>query len=1320
MQKIVKFFITIIMIFGILLSNIPYYVVSSFVDSYIQTRGIVDKAWFAQQNDRDVVDTFSTLKEFSNKFKAYEAMAAVSYNSNGAFAYSASGGTSVSPAYPASIAAYDLLILTIGMKPSAANGGSVTTPGGWTPIVSLTGAGGYGTTLGADTGNTNVFTFYKVAAGTETGNLAVTIATNGVSWAQISRLSNASGSWSVTGTTGSDTSAGSVSIAFGADPGVTGGDYVIGAMTIPTNVTTPAQFSAEAFSQSGITFGTVTEIGEADSGTGSDIGGFRVHAPVSSGTSAGVPTMTATAVGTTTNVRGPGAFIRVRESNTAPTLTVAQPDGTGDTVTVGDPYNITYDLADPDPKHAVTAAMYYDTDAVGLNGTAITGACATAAEGTGATCSWDTTGMTPGTYYVYGITNDGIAAQVSDYSSGVITINAPANALTVSISGTQATNLNSGDTAQHIGGGSTAAFQLQMSGSAVNVNSVKLTEQGTITLSDLTSQKLYYESASTCTYNGIESNVTATPTGETVTFSLTGVQAPIAPNYLCLYHVFDLNGTNAVGGETIDIEISNPSTDIVLASGQNTDTAAKQLTGTTTVLPNATSVSYQGGAFTDGAQSGYSATITGAGFGVAGAGVDRANCSGAVNTGCVRFIVGGNATVASTDVTAWSSTSITFSVNVALASNGGASGLEVVAGSQADGSDLTFYIYPTITSVQNHVNVADGNYAREFYDTSDGEGIIRIIGDHFGPAGVVQILSVNVLDADEDNTTNTSDPATCAGGAYTDTCVRVRVPSSIADNLYTGNLKITRDSDSKENEWTVSAFRIFPRITALNPNTGIAGDPITIEGNHFCQSGTCPSSPNRDTTDNNVTFNGGALIVPDPSDVTGWTDAASPNTVTVNIPTGAATGNVQIESDVDGVVNDSNTATSNSISFTLGNATPDDAANLEQCTDSGCTSTISVPQTVTNTTIYFRVRMQVGTSGGTLCPQIEVSPIATAFDGIGADVYTGSGAECETSVTAGTPYNKIMAVTLSDASYHWRARTKHTKNSTDYYSANWVAFGANPSGNGSTDGSPANTDFRIDASGPVVSSVSLDTIGEFSATIHWSTDEDATANVEYRKSGSASAYFKAPKDLDTSTGVSPHAVTITDANGTTAANLTCNQAYEFKIIAKDNQNNTTTCTGAVTGFCPSYSTFSTSACTNRIMRSVEFYAIQPSGADSQFSSPYTNPEISTANGNGSFDVYLEETSPIIKSVFVEIAGVSSGSAALTLTAQVNAAPSKSFLLPVSTTPQPFKMLYQVPSANINVKNSGGGSANELQVSFSGPSSVSLTGAKVYVTYHYAP
>ncbi|MDP3042859.1 MAG: hypothetical protein Q8N21_00425 [bacterium] len=111
-------------------------------------------------------------------------------------------------------------------------------------------------------------------------------------------------------------------------------------------------------------------------------------------------------------------------ANSAPTLSISQPDGVSDTVTVGDLYNITYTLSDTDD--VVTAAFYYDTNNTGLDGTTISGACATAAEGTNATCSWDTTGMTPGSYYVYGTTTDGVNPQVSAYSSGTITINAAA------------------------------------------------------------------------------------------------------------------------------------------------------------------------------------------------------------------------------------------------------------------------------------------------------------------------------------------------------------------------------------------------------------------------------------------------------------------------------------------------------------------------------------------------------------------------------------------------------------------------------------------------------------------------------------------------------------------------------------------------------------------------------------------------------------------------------------------------------------------------------------------------------------------------------
>lgn len=107
-------------------------------------------------------------------------------------------------------------------------------------------------------------------------------------------------------------------------------------------------------------------------------------------------------------------------ANSPPSLTVSQPDGTDDKVTVGDSYNITYSLTDTDDS--VTAAFYYDTDIDMTGGTVITGACATAAEGTGVTCSWDTTGVTAGSYYVYGVTSDGVNPEVKNISPGQITI----------------------------------------------------------------------------------------------------------------------------------------------------------------------------------------------------------------------------------------------------------------------------------------------------------------------------------------------------------------------------------------------------------------------------------------------------------------------------------------------------------------------------------------------------------------------------------------------------------------------------------------------------------------------------------------------------------------------------------------------------------------------------------------------------------------------------------------------------------------------------------------------------------------------------------
>jgi len=242
----------------------------------------------------------------------------LSWGAAGTIAYSASGGTSVAPTYPTGITTNSALVLVVGQKPSSANGGTVTTPSGWTLQGSLTGSndgdtGGYTTTLGADTGNTNIYVYTKdTVSGSESGTLSVTVGTNNVCWANIYRVeASDTGTWSFAIGTGKDTSAGNVSIATGSMD-IASGDFILAGMVIPTDVTTPSQFSAEALSQSGTTFGTVTEIEEPDSTTGNDIGGFIVRAPVSSGSGSGAVTLSATAGGTTTNVRGPGFVLRLR------------------------------------------------------------------------------------------------------------------------------------------------------------------------------------------------------------------------------------------------------------------------------------------------------------------------------------------------------------------------------------------------------------------------------------------------------------------------------------------------------------------------------------------------------------------------------------------------------------------------------------------------------------------------------------------------------------------------------------------------------------------------------------------------------------------------------------------------------------------------------------------------------------------------------------------------------------------------------------------------------------------------------------------------
>lgn len=242
---------------------------------------------------------------------------------DGGAAYSAAGGTTVAPAYPASIASGDCLVLIVGMKPSTANGGTIGTAGaitGWTQREAITAQGGYGTTLGADQGNTNLWIYTKdTVAGTETGNLTVTVGTNNVAWGLIVRIPSGVGSFSYGTADGTRDTAPTSGTAFTTlltngttAPNFQNGDMAIWAMCIPTDVLNNG-FTVPTISSTGTTFGTAVELEEPDSGNGNDIGGYVAYAAATAGSSTAAPTVGVTATGTVTNVRGPIALIRARE-----------------------------------------------------------------------------------------------------------------------------------------------------------------------------------------------------------------------------------------------------------------------------------------------------------------------------------------------------------------------------------------------------------------------------------------------------------------------------------------------------------------------------------------------------------------------------------------------------------------------------------------------------------------------------------------------------------------------------------------------------------------------------------------------------------------------------------------------------------------------------------------------------------------------------------------------------------------------------------------------------------------------------------------------
>lgn len=99
---------------------------------------------------------------------------------------------------------------------------------------------------------------------------------------------------------------------------------------------------------------------------------------------------------------------------------------------------------------------------------------------------------------------------------------------------------------------------------------------------NLSNVSIRYETAITCTYDGIETLFgTALSFATTEKATITGTM-PVGTSQVCVYVVLDV-GSGATAGQTIEIEISNPSIEVTVSAGTVSPSTAVAIAGTTTL-----------------------------------------------------------------------------------------------------------------------------------------------------------------------------------------------------------------------------------------------------------------------------------------------------------------------------------------------------------------------------------------------------------------------------------------------------------------------------------------------------------------------------------------------------------------------------------------------------------------------------------------------------------------------------------------------------------------------------------------------------------------
>jgi hypothetical protein len=241
--------------------------------------------------------------------------------------------------YPAGILADDLIVVLVGMKPQSA---TFTTPAGYTALSNSSLAAGTGTT-GVDTGQVKAAVFVKEAAGTETGTLAIALASSPSSAygkILVFRKGDPLATWDYAcANAGDTTTASPMAGTMNVNPGAIVDDMLVVNAVTPTDANT---WATPTLTATGLTV-TMVEDSEPKTSQGNDLGGQISYGTVTGGPASAAAAFSSTVTTGTINASGAMVLIRVRAvpppsgvaldgntagtSSTAGSLTVLRPLG---------------------------------------------------------------------------------------------------------------------------------------------------------------------------------------------------------------------------------------------------------------------------------------------------------------------------------------------------------------------------------------------------------------------------------------------------------------------------------------------------------------------------------------------------------------------------------------------------------------------------------------------------------------------------------------------------------------------------------------------------------------------------------------------------------------------------------------------------------------------------------------------------------------------------------------------------------------------------------------------------------------------------------